>query len=368
MFIRLTCCVMMFLSVISTSQAEPSKKSAKSLELPPAIQHELPAPAYVTLMLVRDQSVHEELNLNGEQLTKVKAAIAEVDEPLWVLRDTPLDKCGEQVDSLLKQLRQQVQAGITAEQWTRLEQIILQARGFKALRSPEIRDALNITDGQLARIQKILDGKAPTPKMKPDKEQTTQKTAKKTTKAVDPEKVYSILSDDQRTRLLEMFGKPFNLNQVTEIGCVAPDFREVDAWINGDAVTRESFRGKVTVIHFWTFGCINCVHNLPHYESWREKFSPAQVAIIGFHTPETDAERNTDNVKKYVQEKGIKWTVAVDTDSANWKAWGNHTWPSVYLIDKQGRVRYWWYGEMNWQGAKGEEFMRKKIEGLLKEK
>lgn len=352
------CCV---LWMTHPSVAEPSKKvPRKKAEAAPTL--EIPAPAYLTLALVRDPSVHEELELTNEQRANVKVAVAKVDEPLWVLRDTPLDRCGDQVSSLLEQLRGDVQAAVSADQWTRLEQIILQARGFKALRSPEVRDALGLSDAQLARIQKLLDN--PSPASSND----AAKTNKKPMKPVDPRRVYEILSEEQRSKLLSMFGQPFDLSQVSQIGCVAPEFRKVDDWINGDEVTRDSFRGKVTVIHFWTFGCINCVHNLPHYESWREKFSEKDVAIIGFHTPETDAEHNLDNVRKAVREKGIKWTVAVDTDSENWKAWGNHTWPSVYLVDKQGRVRYWWYGEMNWQGAKGEEFMRKKIEELMKER
>jgi len=354
-------CGLFALLLIHSADGEPSKKSPrKKAELPAA--REIPDPAYVTLALVRDDAVQDELELTSEQLANVKKAVSKVDEPLWVLRDTPLDRCGEQVDTLQEQLRGDVQKAISTDQWNRLEQIILQARGFKALRSPEIRDALAISESQLAKIQKLLDN-PPAPSSN-----DAAKTTKKPSKPVDPRRVYEILSEEQRSKLLAMFGRPFNLSQVRQIGCVAPEFRKVDDWINGDEVTRDSFRGKVTVIHFWTFGCINCIHNLPHYESWREKFATKDVAIIGFHTPETDAEHNLDNVRKAVREKGIKWTVAVDTDSENWKAWGNHTWPSVYLVDKQGRVRYWWYGEMNWQGAKGEEFMRKKIEELMKER
>lgn len=67
-------------------------------------------------------------------------------------------------------------------------------------------------------------------------------------------------------------------------------------------------------------------------------------------------------------EQVTQYPVAVDAAAENWKAWGNHLWPSVYLVDKEGRVRYWWYGELNWQGARGEEIMRKRIEELLAEK
>jgi thiol-disulfide isomerase/thioredoxin len=315
-------------------------------------------------MIVRDPSVQQELELTGEQLSRVNAAIARVDEPLWVLRDTPLDQSGEKLDALLEQLRQGVKDALTEKQWSRLEQILLQARGFKALRSPDLQSLLDLTDDQVMRIQSIVDGNARVTANTNDKE----KRAKNESKPLDQRSLLVVLSEEQQKKLADLVGSPFDLSKVLEIGCVAPDFRTVEAWINGGPYTRDSLRGKVTVIHFWTFGCINCIHNLPHYEAWREKYSSHEVAIIGFHTPETEAERSIDNVRRSIQEKGIKWTVAIDSEAANWKAWGNHTWPSVYLVDKQGRVRNWWYGELNWKGAKGEEFLRKKIDALLKEK
>ena len=116
------------------------------------------------------------------------------------------------------------------------------------------------------------------------------------------------------------------------------------------------------------FGCINCVRNLPHYQSWYDKFSKTDLTILGIHTPETESERSLDNLKANVKERGIQYPVVFDAPSETWKAWGNNMWPSVYLIDKRGQVRYWWYGELNWEGAKGEEFMRQKIAELIAEK
>ncbi len=92
------------------------------------------------------------------------------------------------------------------------------------------------------------------------------------------------------------------------------------------------------------------------------------MKIIGIHTPETKRQRDVDNVRRNTAELGIEYPVVVDLQAENWKAWGNNVWPSVYLVDKKGRVRYWWYGELNWKEAKGEEFLRKKIEELVAEK
>lgn len=85
------------------------------------------------------------------------------------------------------------------------------------------------------------------------------------------------------------------------------------------------------------------------------------------HTPETERERDSQAVRAKAQEEKFKFPILIDAEKENWNAWGNSMWPSVYLIDKRGYVRYWWYGELNWQGAKGEEVMRQRIEELLAE-
>ena len=141
----------------------------------------------------------------------------------------------------------------------------------------------------------------------------------------------------------------------------------VTTWINAAPVSLAQSRGKVVVVHFYAFGCINCIRNLPHYSAWFERFSRDKVAIIGIHRPETEAERDVEKVRQKSKEAGIQYPIAVDNESHNWNAWANPVWPSVYLIDKRGFVRYWWYGELNWQNAQGELWMRNKIAELSAE-
>ena len=112
---------------------------------------------------------------------------------------------------------------------------------------------------------------------------------------------------------------------------------------------------------------MNCHRNYPWYRGWDESFRDQPLVIIGVHSPETEAEAKTENVRQQVTEAQFTFPVVIDTDKKIWNDWGNSMWPSVYLIDKQGRIRYWWYGELNWQGAEGEEIMRKRIEELLRE-
>ncbi len=143
-----------------------------------------------------------------------------------------------------------------------------------------------------------------------------------------------------------------------------------NSWLNVPAGTKLSLaarKGKVTVVHFWTFGCINCKRNLPAYNEWQKRFSARGVEIIGIHTPETEAEKDPANVAKKVKELGITYPVLIDESSNNWKLWQQRCWPTVYLVDRQGRVRYAWEGELEWQHAGGTAKMTQLIETLLAE-
>ena len=142
-------------------------------------------------------------------------------------------------------------------------------------------------------------------------------------------------------------------------------------WLNvpQDAKLSLSARkGKVTVVHFWTYGCVNCTRNLPFYNEWQKRFSARGLEIIGVHTPETEAERVSANVAKKVKEFGITYPVLIDTYSDNWKTWQQRWWPAIYLVDKRGIVRYAWEGELEYKGAGGNAKMTQLIEALLRER
>jgi thiol-disulfide isomerase/thioredoxin len=126
-------------------------------------------------------------------------------------------------------------------------------------------------------------------------------------------------------------------------------------------------KGKVTVVEFWTFGCINCQRNLPIYARWHKQFADKDVAIIGVHTPETASERVADNVSRRVRELGITYPILLDQQGTNWNRWQQRFWPTVYLIDKKGRVRYRWEGELEYNRAGGEAKMAQRIDDLLRE-
>jgi len=100
-------------------------------------------------------------------------------------------------------------------------------------------------------------------------------------------------------------------------------------------------------VHFWTFGCINCQHNYPVYKAWQEKYKDAKLTIIGVHSPETKAEKEVERVKAKAKANGLKFPIVIDNDLAIWKEWRVRYWPSIFLVDKQGKVRYYWEGELH---------------------
>lgn len=129
-----------------------------------------------------------------------------------------------------------------------------------------------------------------------------------------------------------------------------------------------SRKGKVTIVHFWTFGCINCKRNLPAYNRWQKQFEKQGVVIIGVHTPETEYERSLSNVETHLKKLDVTYPVLIDSEGINWQRWGQQIWPTVYLLDKWGRVRYRWIGELEYNNAGGEAKTTQYIQELLKEK
>jgi thiol-disulfide isomerase/thioredoxin len=124
----------------------------------------------------------------------------------------------------------------------------------------------------------------------------------------------------------------------------APEFAKGD-WINSDPLTLDKLRGRVVVVEFWTFGCYNCRNTLPAVKDSDARYRDRGLTIVGVHTPEIDNEYKIENVRKEVPALGIKYPVVTDNDYATWKAYGVEAWPTIAVLDKQGRVRWMHVGE-----------------------
>jgi len=128
-----------------------------------------------------------------------------------------------------------------------------------------------------------------------------------------------------------------------------PPLDGIGPWINSAPLTREQLKGKVVVIDFWTYSCINCLRSIPHVRAWYDRYKDDGLVVIGVHAPEFAFEREFANVQKAVADLGIRYPVALDNDWKLWRALKNNYWPAHYFIDAQGRIRYYHHGEGSYE-------------------
>jgi thiol-disulfide isomerase/thioredoxin len=126
---------------------------------------------------------------------------------------------------------------------------------------------------------------------------------------------------------------------------LAPEFTGIDHWINSGPLRMDALRGKVVLVEFWTYSCINCLHVMPYVKQWDERYRGQGLVVVGVHTPEFAYERGTRNVEAAVKRFGIGYAVAQDNGYRTWNAYGNRYWPALYLVDRDGRVVYRHFGE-----------------------
>jgi cytochrome c biogenesis protein CcdA/thiol-disulfide isomerase/thioredoxin len=142
-------------------------------------------------------------------------------------------------------------------------------------------------------------------------------------------------------------------------GAPVPGFTGIEAWFNSPPLRVEELRGKVVLVDFWTYACGNCVRTLPALKRWHERYAARGLVLIGVHTPEFPFEREPDNVRAAVRRLAIRYPVALDNHYATWNAWRNRLWPSLYLIDRDGRL------VLHQPGEGGEDAIERAIEATL---
>ncbi len=129
----------------------------------------------------------------------------------------------------------------------------------------------------------------------------------------------------------------------------APEFTGISTWLNSPPLTMAGLRGKVVLVQFWTYSCINCLRTLPYVTKWYETYKDKGFTVVGVHTPEFGFEKETSNVEAAIKRLGITYPVAQDNGFGAWQAYQNRYWPAEYLIDKSGRIVATQFGEGNYQ-------------------
>ncbi|GAB4458835.1 MAG: hypothetical protein OHK0029_20580 [Armatimonadaceae bacterium] len=139
-------------------------------------------------------------------------------------------------------------------------------------------------------------------------------------------------------------------------------------WLNGEKTSLAAHQGKVVVLTFWTFGCINCKRTLPFWNAWAKEYAESKdVTVLSVHTPELAFERNPENVREFLRKEGIRFPVLLDNDYRSWNTYGVRVWPTTILIDKKGFIRGWWEGELDFKRSGEFKKVKNGIEMLRRE-
>ena len=141
----------------------------------------------------------------------------------------------------------------------------------------------------------------------------------------------------------------------------APEFEGIAGWLNSSPLTLARLRGKVVLVDFWAYSCVNCVRTFPHLRQLYARYRAFGLEIVGMHAPEFEFEKSTANVRAAIERNDLPWPVALDNEMETWRAYRNHYWPHVYLIDATGDLRFDHIGEG------GEALIQNQLRGLLAE-
>jgi peroxiredoxin len=321
------------------------------------------------LKLIHAPEVQKELELDGVRQKALLAELAKIDGPWWRARIKPEDEqrkiIADQEALLLASLKKM----LPDEKMKRLRQIELQSQGSRMFARPDVAASINLTPSQAAQLdERYAATDAAAAKLQGPKAQDKTLIAElQSARDAEIKLIGETLTDKQKAAFNKLIGTPFDTVKLSRIFPLAPELIDTGHWAGASATQLADHRGSVVLLHFYAFQCHNCVANFEHYKRWHEKLTSKGVRVIGIQTPETSAERDVKQVQKAAKDKGFTFPVLIDTDSSNWNAWANTMWPTVYVIDKNGYVRFWWQGELNWEGATGDKTIESLVDKLLLE-
>jgi peroxiredoxin len=324
------------------------------------------------LALLHAPEVHAELQLSKSQAVALEAMFAKVDRVWFPARIQPAQKQLQIQTELELQVQQWLAANLSATQRERLRQLEMQAQSVRMLLRTDLASEMKLTPEQQREFAKLAQAteaaQAELQKAGQQKEaqEALQAKVKAATKA-EQDGLKTILTQEQHEQLWKALGDPFPTAKLTRIYPMAPELVKVEHWINSKPLKLSELRGKVVLVHFYAFQCHNCHANFDIYRRWHEQLREKGVVVLGIQTPETTRERDPAAVKAAAAERNLEFPILVDLESENWKAWGNTMWPTVYVVDKNGYLRHWWQGELNWQGATGDKTIESVVETALAE-
>jgi peroxiredoxin len=327
--------------------------------------------AYWTLL--HDDSVVADLKLSAPQQLRFHAALDPLDLRLFPLRNRPAAEAAAGLTQIIADTRQAMQDVLTDPQAARLKKIVARQLGVKWVKLDSVRRELAITGEQQSAIDKAIEsGDQALAKLRTESTGKSPEEFRRAGVAIlnrQRDDVLAVLTPAQKRQWGSQIAGDFDVAKIGQTRFKVPELiAEPSQWRNSPPQSMAELRGKVVLVHFFACGCINCIHNYPVYRELQAEFAGRDIVMIGIHTPETMTERDVAHLDKKIKQDELTFPLLIDNERANWNAWGNSMWPSVYIIDKQGYLRHFWAGELKWQGAKGDEVARQWIERLLAEK
>lgn len=323
--------------------------------------------------LLHEPAVIEELDLTDSQRDQYGEVLDDLDVRFFPLRSKSREEAEAGSLKLIIEAKEKLTSMLKAPQRQRLSELTLRRMGIQSVLHSDVVARLKYSEPQRQRLEesyaetrkaaaeiekKVQAGEPREPLEK--QYQELQLTGQK--------KLLKLLKPEQQTAWQEMLGDSFDTTKLGQAKYKVPELVTTDGWINSSGESLADHRGKVVVVHFYACGCINCIHNYPWYREWQQRFADEKFVLIGIHSPETSAERDLSHVRRKAAEEKLTFPILLDGKSQNWANWGNSMWPSVYVIDQQGYLRYFWPGELKWQGTDGEKHLRDRITELLQTK
>lgn len=319
------------------------------------------------LKLIHTPEVQKELGLEGD--ARLKDVLRKIDRVWWPSRNLPEAKQVETTRELEKRLLDALSKILSPAGMQRLREVEMQSQGTRALLRPDVAEAVGLDAKALRAIKAAFLATDSRARQLNEKRSDDADLEKQLRAAREKEQsvLNGLLSSSQRRDLGKLIGEPFDVSKLKRIYPLAPELIDSGEWAGTGRISLESEHGKVVLVHFYAFQCHNCVANFKHYNRWHVSLSKKGVTVIGIQTPETNAERDSKLVQQAAKEQGFGFPVLIDLKNSNWDAWGNTMWPTVYVIDKNGYIRSWWQGELNWQGATGDQTIEALVDELLME-
>jgi len=357
------CCILFVLTwfLNGNVQAEPPIETPR-IETPP-----------VLLQMLRNDVVLDEMGASDADKELVHDALDRVDGDWWRSRILSPQERIDAVNRLTDQVNAELAVGLSPKSLARMKQLERQALGTRMFLAEDVAAELKLSPAVVKKMKTIFsetDTSVANLQKRATSGETTDVLNAEQAKLAVRERVaiVGLLTNDQKSQLASLTGDTFAFEKATRTMPRAPEFiQDETQWIQGTSTSLVDLRGKVVIVHFYAYQCINCQRNLPHYNAWFKDYADQNLVVIGIQTPETSSERSYANVTSAAKSDGIEYPVLMDPQSANWQAWGTTMWPSVYLIDREGYLRSWWAGELNWQDNPGEQKFRKLIEAVLAE-